>query len=773
MRSMRRHFLILSLIGLMGSLLLLQSPSLYAEPVKQQVLKNWTHSSDSKDFDKSVLDFSDPTLNTQNPLRLVYREGILHLEEKSSLANRPTLLIDIGKREENLSLPQYLEFSLDMTVYYQCLRKTSYGMLTFLLQRQEEKGKPFPLFHPAPSQVIPFLDHLYLADISTTDVPQIALLKVIAVNSEEDFIVVEYFLLHEDLRDYLVAHSNLKEAVLNEAKEYDFSYQLTPKKITALENRIKKYLEKMDFYDFKTAEDAFYKNYFHLWHFVKTKLWTPSSFISVIKELVKTEHLHKIEHFTALYFPIHFLSYYTCKNGEDIFDCPDENIVFNFEQTIPGFRGNVEDGSERIKALKTIIDDGDIEFTTELMKKTPKEIDFIIATSKIYQERREDVLNYFKYGIEYLKKKYGKDMTEDDINIPFVKENYRTDAKSLLNFFKDGEWNTIGHQIQLVEGIPIQTQWAQDCAKPGKMGDTPLYSLQGASRMQTEANDIFLAEQGVIQGSRFSPLRFDGGDILIAQRHLFVGENTISQNSSWLFGLRPEDVKSAFEVEFGGKPVIVLPPYDFHIDLFITPLNYFTKEGKQVILLADHGMGINLVLEEVMKKLNVKNISQLRENIKTSKEALQKELKDHYNEEIENAKWGSLAEFPQIESLSPGVITEIENLLAFSDQKSQDDEVFHQVLATLQKNGYYVVTIPGLPTKTKDHKDLRYAINYNNVVLDGNTVYIPHFPQFEKINAIAHNIYASFGLTPIPIETTQIMMPSGGAVHCGVEIFRH
>jgi len=88
---------------------------------------------------------------------------------------------------------------------------------------------------------------------------------------------------------------------------------------------------------------------------------------------------------------------------------------------------------------------------------------------------------------------------------------------------------------------------------------------------------------------RTSELSFEGGNIVVGQRHVFIGADTIYANAARL-AIDPREVGRQFEAEFG-RPVLVVGPCPqpiAHIDMMLTPVD------ERRVMLADSGWGAKL-----------------------------------------------------------------------------------------------------------------------------------------------------------------------------------
>ena len=95
-------------------------------------------------------------------------------------------------------------------------------------------------------------------------------------------------------------------------------------------------------------------------------------------------------------------------------------------------------------------------------------------------------------------------------------------------------------------------------------------------RLDWAAMDMLEAD-GLIDVHR-TDLLFEGGNILVDDKHAFVGRDTVRTNVEKL-GLSEAQVIEAFEKELG-RPVIVMPQQDYHVDVFMVPLGARELDGE-------------------------------------------------------------------------------------------------------------------------------------------------------------------------------------------------
>ena len=193
----------------------------------------------------------------------------------------------------------------------------------------------------------------------------------------------------------------------------------------------------------------------------------------------------------------------------------------------------------------------------------------------------------------------------------------------------------------------------------------------------------------------------EGGNLFFVKNgnkeELFVGENELQKNSA-----------DYLKQKYGVSKVIPLPQADFHLDMFIRPL-----DNKRVLVADDR-----LTIKEIKKA-----ISNAGKYI-ASKQCTKTEIKELG--EVKNSLKLLLKDFEK-------------------DVKKGKNPKADEIAAILKDNGYSPIFIPGrvyyaIPDKHKD--DLVHYLNYMNAVVhqknDGSLVFVTNKSNLNK----------DYGLTP-------------------------
>ena len=110
----------------------------------------------------------------------------------------------------------------------------------------------------------------------------------------------------------------------------------------------------------------------------------------------------------------------------------------------------------------------------------------------------------------------------------------------------------------------------------GRLAVLVPHQFGGDAQLDWATLDVLSAE-GLTDTHR-TDLSFEGGNLFVDDRFGFVGKDTITENMECL-GLTESQVVQAFEKELG-RPIIVMPQQDYHLDVFMLPLGMRTVDGE-------------------------------------------------------------------------------------------------------------------------------------------------------------------------------------------------
>lgn len=242
----------------------------------------------------------------------------------------------------------------------------------------------------------------------------------------------------------------------------------------------------------------------------------------------------------------------------------------------------------------------------------------------------------------------------------------------------------------------LLSPWAQDCATLTPKNTILTDSIIGNNSLAEQISKITNSQTPIIQKNFIQ-----GGNLFIVknrkENEILIGANESNKT----------DIKHIQE-SFGISKVHIIPQSDYHLDLFIRPLN------NKRILVADD-------------KLTIKELSKAIKNIK-------KELSS-----------------PTISEADKNALSEIQTNLSKllkefkTDVKINKNPNADEIVKTLKNKGFEPIRIPGrlyytIPNSKQD--DLVYSMNYLNSIVhelkDKSLVYITNKTDYNE----------KFGITP-------------------------
>lgn len=316
-------------------------------------------------------------------------------------------------------------------------------------------------------------------------------------------------------------------------------------------------------------------------------------------------------------------------------------------------------------------------------------------------------------------------------------------------------------RIHVVESEygPHPSVWTQDASKPLENGDTLLTSLDkppykeyASDPAHTEPLGAFAEADKIHIQEAIVP--FQGGNVVVGARHVFVGSDDVAETMSKLHLSRPKAL-AAMADEFG-RPVLEIgiprkgkmQQIDFHIDLTLAVVRN-RKTGREVILLDSPLKAFEALLTPFgVKNISSKNAPSLKALIEASTRGRLKSTDSDFEE--------FLTEFN------------------FAQMKMREAEL--QTIATqLQNEGYEVVRVPGLNEyKVGSRRKEKYRTeiyNYTNSIFSQEYALIPHMGVRVLDEAFA-KIVRGLGYEPIPMSVTQESFCSKGGIRCLSETYR-
>lgn len=273
---------------------------------------------------------------------------------------------------------------------------------------------------------------------------------------------------------------------------------------------------------------------------------------------------------------------------------------------------------------------------------------------------------------------------------------------------------------------------------------------------------------------RKSRLRFEGGNIVVGQEHVFVGAETIRWNAMKL-GWSEVEVARAFERELG-RTVLVLGPVPQpvgHIDMIVTPLS-----GRRLFV-ADAGWGAELAEREL-------------ETNRAGVEAFERACEEYFFgdpgiQRLIDAE-GQVIERPKVVGRTAEVIEQTRRRAGDLDRLAEE----------LGKRGYRVLRVPilcpaeerigaeedqeenpagqtsrGSESKTRRPRPSYPYLTYNNVLMErgeeGEVVYLPQYgwPAFDRA---AVRAWEEAGFKVKKVGGLTISAMYGGSLRCCAKV---
>lgn len=362
-----------------------------------------------------------------------------------------------------------------------------------------------------------------------------------------------------------------------------------------------------------------------------------------------------------------------------------------------------------------------------------------------------------------------------------------------------------GQLTLIVERLDKISQWAQDNAKSGFVGDGAVVSLAPRYASRNEAGAMFdpgdsytldgLERAGlrVLQ----SPLLFQGGDVLpirdpaTGETVLFVGEATVWRNLP--LGLSREQVEDALRTEFGADRLVVLPAASFHIDI---ETSLRVVGGRLVAFMNDEAAATTMVLpagvealgesgrigrDDAAFILQMLRVGDSEEAVRSIMNAVSPrggygrfstDLANSFSKGPADSGVGNLHRFMlaldvYLHSTAPrSEIAPNSPLRAYLDSLSARDRDREAVRAALESLGAEIVPLPGISAGDR-------SITPVNMVHGAGVTLVPVWGGLyenldeEAIGLIGAALGGDVRIAPIPSSETQ---RRSGGVHCAAQV---
>jgi hypothetical protein len=274
--------------------------------------------------------------------------------------------------------------------------------------------------------------------------------------------------------------------------------------------------------------------------------------------------------------------------------------------------------------------------------------------------------------------------------------------------------------------------------------------------------------------SRMEGIFVDGGNQLATRDTLYVGSDAIAfmKKDMKKYPSKYEKIATELNIDspssmeradlaklmldrtFPHQKVVIIgykgEQPSFHIDMAMTPLGKTDPEtGKKVVTVGDPSMAVS-----ILKELKERDPSQysvygrtILDKLGHHTDGLSKWLEKHMPKFSE--KLGLIDRNP-LDVLTEGV---------GNDRKLQQS--FDAISKGLERDGCKVERVPYLGSSELDAVPW---ITYNNAVIDGDNILIPHF-EIPELDGAADAVYRKYGYAPVPVDMTYTSSQCG-AINC-------
>jgi len=317
----------------------------------------------------------------------------------------------------------------------------------------------------------------------------------------------------------------------------------------------------------------------------------------------------------------------------------------------------------------------------------------------------------------------------------------------------------VRRKFKLIPADQSMNVWAQDASKPLADGETTLAQPKGNEVIRDE-NLVPLRsmqESGLIDVIP-SPFAFEGGNIIVGNRHIFVGPDIV-RDLSKQFHISRKNAVSVLS-EHWNKEVIeigrpnadgVLEQVDFHIDLSMAiakaKLGRWEKREEVAIVSSPF-----MLLEEILGFPPIKNMDR----------------DTYYDKMRELAYKVGYEDFPfKLTHTDKRLLLEMSELSY--DDILVEELGYESMVETLVENGYKVVRIPG-HNRFDEEQTLR-AFNFTNVIFSGKNAIIPRYDS-NLLDPYIREYYRKLGFNVVGIRAVQNFICKKGGIRCLSETYR-
>ena len=430
-----------------------------------------------------------------------------------------------------------------------------------------------------------------------------------------------------------------------------------------------------------------------------------SSFSERAKNLLRQSELPPInKENTDKQFVVNF--------GKEAQSQSDELITFNqLKQQFKGVHLSLENGSQNISQLRLHLP------TPYAEPNAPNYQQGLLYSQDIFESLLKDL------------KPLLERQSQIQTVVVFPKGRRTMAEQSLRHILGSG----LQSRVQWVEAsghfdLPI---WAQDDSKPLQDGRLLVSPDETSVLMNMDTLSSFQLQRAVLE--------FEGGNIVVGERHLFIGAKQIADVANHL-GVSFEQALGFYEETlsknvFPVGDLINMQQIDYHADLTLA-VGYSPAKSKEIVFLASAEKARQVYLQQL------RQIARLGLDFVTSAQA------ELYR-----------TEFDLIESF----LTH-----DFSGRAEQNKKM----KVTLQKLGYEVVEVPSFGLDKTLTNVLPKRINYLNTVISGPDILVPHY-NLLILDKAAQDIYRSYGFNVIPARrSTKCLFKHKGGPRCALSTVR-
>ncbi len=299
--------------------------------------------------------------------------------------------------------------------------------------------------------------------------------------------------------------------------------------------------------------------------------------------------------------------------------------------------------------------------------------------------------------------------------------------------------------------------WAQDGSKPaaqeggGSVMLIPRGPIGAENSFRYEGGIQALLQSGVANVD-YSPFRFEGGNLIVGARHVFVGSNVI-EAAMKDFRIPRSAAIQALGLEFGKEIIEAGVPSAeggkiqpvFHVDLSFA-LVRDRRTHHEVVVMEDPSLAMEIILGTGTTKS--------RENFEKAREA-----------------W-FIKQPPGFTSFErQDFATSVHSLTWESLQYRLRQQAF--LRQQFEAKDYRVQAIAGLTglSAGKREGDFAIPLNYTNVILSGEKAYVPKTGNW-GLDAAALRTYRDFGYDVVPMPSAAFLYCANGGTRCGAQTFR-